>query len=255
MTRSDRRGALPRRLDNAALDYEPVNEQGVVFLFAAMQRRFGLRVERVQAAFPDCIAVDRSGKKIRIEFEYKSRNFRGHDPRKCDWIVCWEDNWPGVPKGIRVLELRRELGIGFNVWVGPLSGDSSEQIGRVNRDPAWSVDGRTHRGDLVLFYRSRPEGFIEDVFKATGDASERAAGWKHGKDDMAPIQRVCSLKAPVHLQELRDDEVLSRAGFVRAGIRGRYKVTPYWPRLYQMILERNPSLKAKLRPYAPDRIH
>jgi hypothetical protein len=34
--------------------------------------------------------TDRGEKEIRIEFEYRSRNFKEHHPhRKCDWIVCW----------------------------------------------------------------------------------------------------------------------------------------------------------------------
>jgi hypothetical protein len=58
------------RLDHAPLDYAPENEQGVVFLFAHLaRRRFGLRVERVQQGFPDCIAY-RTGRRVRIEFEY-----------------------------------------------------------------------------------------------------------------------------------------------------------------------------------------
>src|SRR5262245_5209345 len=51
--------------DRAPLDYAPDNEQGVVYLFSHLARsRFGLRVERVQAGFPDCIAY-RDGKRIR----------------------------------------------------------------------------------------------------------------------------------------------------------------------------------------------
>ena len=106
------------RLDGAPLDYAPENEQGVVFLFSQLARKsYGLRVERVQTGYPDCIAYKR-GKRIRIEFEYRSRNFRQqkHDPKLCDWIVCWEHNWPGVPKRLRVVELRRDFGLGFNVW-------------------------------------------------------------------------------------------------------------------------------------------
>jgi hypothetical protein len=47
--------------------------------------------------------------RVRIEFEYQSRNFRqhGHDPDQCDVIVCWEDNWPECP--IEVLELRSTM--------------------------------------------------------------------------------------------------------------------------------------------------
>ena len=109
----------PARLDNAPLDYEPRSELGVVYLFSHLARpRFGLRVENVQAGYPDCLA-SRGGKRVRIEFEYRSSNFKqhGHNPKGCDWIVCWIHDWPAVPKRLRVVELRKEFGLGFNVWL------------------------------------------------------------------------------------------------------------------------------------------
>lgn len=71
----------------------------------------GFIVESVATGFPDCEAKRRVNKpkdlweRVNIEFEYQSRNFRdhGHDPKKCDLIVCWEDNWQDCP--IEVLEL------------------------------------------------------------------------------------------------------------------------------------------------------
>jgi hypothetical protein len=97
------------------LQHAPVNEQGVVFLFGMICRELGYVVEIVKSGFPDCEAKRRvRGKagmwqRVRIEFEYLSRNFRqhGHDPDQCDVIVCWEDNWPECP--IEVLELRSAM--------------------------------------------------------------------------------------------------------------------------------------------------
>lgn len=97
------------------LQHAPVNEQGVVFLFGMICRELGYVVEIVKPGFPDCEAKRRvRGKtgmwqRVRIEFEYQSRNFRqhGHDPDQCDVIVCWEDNWPECP--IEVLELRSAM--------------------------------------------------------------------------------------------------------------------------------------------------
>jgi hypothetical protein len=36
--------------------------------------------------------------RVRIEFEYESRNFvkHGHDKNGCDLIVRWTHNWKGV---------------------------------------------------------------------------------------------------------------------------------------------------------------
>jgi hypothetical protein len=49
---------------------------------------------------------ERRWESVRIEFEYRSRNFHehGHDPAGCDVVVCWEHDWPGCP--VEVLELR-----------------------------------------------------------------------------------------------------------------------------------------------------
>lgn len=97
------------------LQHEPVNEQGVVFLFGMVCREIGYVVEIVRSGFPDCEAKRRiRGKgghwqRVRIEFEFESRNFRihGHDPDQCELIVCWVDNWPECP--IEVLELRSAI--------------------------------------------------------------------------------------------------------------------------------------------------
>ncbi len=100
---------------SSAMATAPVNELGVVFLFGMMARQLGFVVLRIQAEFPDCEALRQMEEKrwqgSRIEFELMSRNFldHGHDPAKCDLIVCWEHNWAECP--IEVLELKKVLGI------------------------------------------------------------------------------------------------------------------------------------------------
>jgi hypothetical protein len=72
----------------------------------------GLIVEAVQSAYPDCEAkrcVDAHNnrwQRVRIEFEFSSRNFlvHGHDLAGYDLIVCWEHNWPECP--LEIVELR-----------------------------------------------------------------------------------------------------------------------------------------------------
>jgi hypothetical protein len=96
--------------------HAPTNEQGVVVLFGMVCRELGFIIESMHQSFPDCEAkmcIDRKlgrWKKLMIEFEYRSRNFidHGHDPAKCDLIVCWENNWDDCP--IDVLELKTEIG-------------------------------------------------------------------------------------------------------------------------------------------------
>lgn len=98
-------------IDFRGLRHEPVNEQGVVFLFGMVARELGYLVEAIQNGFPDCEAKRQVSRgqwqTVQIEFEYASRNFdeHGHDPEKCDVIVCWIDNWPECPECLEVLAL------------------------------------------------------------------------------------------------------------------------------------------------------
>ena len=92
----------PPRLEGAAMNFAPVNELGVVLLFAQVAKRHRIRIDHIQAAFPDCIAYRTVGgkdKRLRIEFEYRSKHFvpHGHNPRQCDMIVCWEARLGALP--------------------------------------------------------------------------------------------------------------------------------------------------------------
>ena len=103
------------RMDFRGLGHEPVNEQGVVFLFGMVARELGYMVEAVQTGFPDCEAKRqvRAGKwqRVAIEFEFESRNYQdhGHPVSGCDVIVCWRHNWPECPEQIEVLELASRI--------------------------------------------------------------------------------------------------------------------------------------------------
>ncbi len=94
-----------------AMATSPVNEMGVVCLFGMLARQLGFVVLRIQAGYPDCLALRRVGpdqwEMVRIEFEFESRNFlmHGHDKKECDLIVCWVNNWPGCP--LEVVELSK----------------------------------------------------------------------------------------------------------------------------------------------------
>jgi len=96
-----------------SLIYEPVNEQGVVFLFGMISRALGFSIEYIGPDFPDCEAKRYiKGRRerqqpVKIEFEYRSRDFN-HVPKDCDIIVCWEDNW-GSDCPLEVIELRSEV--------------------------------------------------------------------------------------------------------------------------------------------------
>jgi hypothetical protein len=99
--------------------YEPVNEQGVVYVFGMVAERLKFEVERIQSEFPDCEAMREveAGKwqRVKIEFEYASKNFHEHKHplEGCDMIVCWIHNWPECPEEIEVIELKKIMrGIG-----------------------------------------------------------------------------------------------------------------------------------------------
>ncbi len=102
-------------IDFRGIRHAPVNELGVVALFGALAEELGYLIEAVRVRFPDCEAkrlVDaRAGRweKCRIEFEYRSSGFKAHrhDPKGCDVIVCWEDDWADCP--LEVVELKREV--------------------------------------------------------------------------------------------------------------------------------------------------
>ena len=102
-------------IDFRGLRHAPINEQGVVFVFAMVSRELGFNIESIQQGFPDCegkYLYDKKKKhyaKARIEFEYRASSFQehGHDLNQCDFIVCWENDWPECP--VNIIELKTEI--------------------------------------------------------------------------------------------------------------------------------------------------
>jgi hypothetical protein len=111
--------------------YAPTNEMGVMVLFGADAKRLGFKILRLQAGCPDCEAMIEVApgrwQRIRIEFEYESRNFLAHmhSLDDCDLIVCWEHNWQNCP--VPVLELKRAI---------------SDQEPALSQDETLAIDGR-----------------------------------------------------------------------------------------------------------------
>ena len=93
--------------------HAPTNELGVLFLFGILAAELGFRVERLQAAFPDCEAkrevAPGKWELVFIELEIYSRNFKSHrhNPKGCHAIVCWKHNWPDCPEWLEVIELSK----------------------------------------------------------------------------------------------------------------------------------------------------
>ncbi len=104
--------------DLKIMKHEPTNEQGVVVLFAKNLDKLGFSYfEFIRSGFPDACVLkkEKDGKMHRkyIEFEYKSSQFKQHvnNPKhkkiKCDYVVCWENDYLTCP--LPVIELKKEL--------------------------------------------------------------------------------------------------------------------------------------------------
>ena len=255
-----RSNTRPYTLDEGPLQFAPQNELGVVFLFAHLAARWRIKVVEIRPAVPDCIAyqkTDHGEKLIKIEFEFKSKNFKahGHSAQGCDWLVCWEHNWPGIPPSIKVIELRRVFGLGFNVWLMPTSSEFAGALDSSSVYQTWSVPQRAHKGDLVLFYLKRPEACIRHIYHAIRDPETvKHPEWRKRPDVMARIKRLCRLDSPVFLEDLRRHRVIQTASFMRANLQGRHNAMEYWPYIYDLIVRRNPKLKGTLAEYAPDQL-
>ena len=254
-------GHKPVALKNAPLEYAPANELGVVFLFAHVARRLQFRIEEIRPQFPDCIAYRRMGdtdKKVRIEFEFRSSSFKahGHDPSKCDLIVCWHHDWHDAPRRLEVIELKRYFGVARKVWIQQALRTVWDYLDR-DDSLTWQVSKHATPGDVLLMYRCTPMSAITDVFTFCGNDIMRGdAGWRSGECYLADISRTCSLGSPVFLDDLRRHKVLSTASFVRRNMQGiGLLATEYWPYLYEMILDRNPAVSKRLRLLSPDRLH
>ena len=249
----------PLPLKNAPLLWAPENELGVVFLFSKIAPRLGFRVEKIGAAYPDCIAHKRSNgdreRRVRIEFEFRSSSFRAHrhDPKHCDYIVCWHDDWPDVPPRIKVIELKPYFGASRKVWLQVAIKSQCPQLDELDV-MNWALSLRATQGDLLLMYRASPTCAITDIFRLTGKLKRDRAGWRDGYCYAGRIERVCKLDSPIFLDQIRKHRILKTASFVRRNMQGQgLEATEYWPELYPMVCNRNPNAQKALVWYAPEK--
>lgn len=249
----------PEMLENAAMHYAPVNELGVVFLFAEIAPKLRIRIEEIRSGFPDCIAYQKSGNgkeiEIKIEFEFKSRNFLNHrhDENECDWIVCWEHDWPDYPRNLKIIELKTFYGKGQKFWIQPVIKDQYENLdsGDVLN---WALSKRSTIGDVLLMYRATPFKGITDIFLRTGDIDRGDAAWRDGDCYGAEIKRMCKIESPIFFEDFKHHRILNTAKFMRVNMQGNHDVTEYWPFIYSIILNRNPELQKTLEKYKPENL-
>lgn len=107
-TISERLGPAFSTID---LLFEPVDEMGVVYIFARHHREIGFPfIVKLRRQYPDVIAIDTQGERKLLELEFKSSGF-SHDPKGCDCIVCWIDDLDEEfkKKLPRIIDLRKAL--------------------------------------------------------------------------------------------------------------------------------------------------
>lgn len=92
----------------------PETEQEVIILFSKLSQHLKMKIESVSTRYPDAYVRIKKGEDWitrTVEFEINSSDFESHrhDPKECDIIICWNDDWDGKPNRVEVVELRKEL--------------------------------------------------------------------------------------------------------------------------------------------------
>lgn len=92
------RPAQPQPLNKLGLLFEPQTHEEMMFLFSKMHEKIGFPyITKIHTAYPDVLALDNNRTVKRIEIETFASQFN-HDPKGCDFIVCWENNLETVPE-------------------------------------------------------------------------------------------------------------------------------------------------------------
>lgn len=245
------------------MQYAPEGELGVVFLFSKMHKELGYTsITRIQNNFPDCEAINHIGNKVRIEFEYLSRNFFHHVPvekhlKQVDAIICWRDNWPPEKRNllkkhrVEVRELGKILGFGRNIWFHvikkPNHESYMENLLRGSKTGNLPCHKSAKKGDLLLDYFGAPMSFIKGIELLTSDAYPiKNKQFKY----RAKFRRIAVLKNEIHMDKMKSEKSLVGAFFFKQGaLMGPPRVTEYWPQLSELILRLNRKVKSNIRKY------
>lgn len=88
----------------------PINEQETILhCVLYVLPKLGFEILNVWPVFPDMTVLDiKNDIRYKVEFEYKLSSFikHGHDPFKCNFVICWKNDVPDFP--LPVWELSKE---------------------------------------------------------------------------------------------------------------------------------------------------
>jgi len=112
-SRPAKRPELTPPLHDIGLLFEPRSELEVIYLFSILHKKLKFPyIVKIRDEYPDATVINHEGRMLKIEFEVRSSEFlkHGHDPKYCDYIVCWEDDLEEIPENFpEVISLKKEL--------------------------------------------------------------------------------------------------------------------------------------------------
>jgi hypothetical protein len=165
--------------------------------------------------------------------------------------VCWEDNWEKPPKNIKIIALSRELGLSNRVRL--TFAKRPENLSFLDsprrKTCQWSMPASTKKGDLLLVWRAgKGQARFQDLLAALEDARPKGRYPGYGK-----CRILCHLEKAITMDDLRRHKELRNSAMVKSTffLGPNKELTPYWPYLFQLIIDRNHGLRRLLKRYAP----
>jgi hypothetical protein len=90
MTSTSGLPAVP--INKFGLLFAPRSHEEILYLFSVLHKQIGFPyITAIQTGYPDVTVINDKGETKRLELEVLASQF-DHDPRGCDYIVCWEND-------------------------------------------------------------------------------------------------------------------------------------------------------------------
>jgi len=86
-------------LNKWGLLFAPRNHEEVMYMFSMLHKEIGFPyIVSIGQAYPDVTAINDKGETEKLEIELFASQF-DHDPKGCNYIVCWENDLEEKPRG------------------------------------------------------------------------------------------------------------------------------------------------------------